>query len=218
MRDLGASGMRRCHETPILTRAHCTSTTITLYCFITMLFARTWFPKVTIRIRCILQKEVHAPHVTKSIFTMQSQATYIWCISHKWLCISSYWLTQQGKVNGNKFHLIIFNSQMTQNAWSINADDYVIRNKPVVKLFGFYIDDLLFFYSHVGNVCSKIGRKLNVFRRLSGVLNDKCNYFYFILLYCHILIIMQPFGTSAVGIKCVKMNKLQRTAPVICVF
>ncbi len=79
------------------------------------------------------------------------------------------------KVNGNKFHVILFNRQMAENV-SIHVDGCVtcIRKENVVQLLGLYINDLLSFGVHVDNICRKAGRKLNVLARLSGVLNVEC--------------------------------------------
>ena len=70
-----------------------------------------------------------------------------------------------------------------------------------LNLFGLYIDDLLNFDAHIDNICRKAGRKLNVLARLSGVLNVEYKLVLFVLLFYHILNIVQPFSTFAVGIR-----------------
>ncbi len=88
------------------------------------------------------------------------------------------------KVNRNKFQLIIFNTQMTENVL-INADGCVIRNEPVVKIVVFiYIDALLNFRAHVNSICRKSRKRLNVLARLSGVLDVE---FRLLLFYSFIL-------------------------------
>ncbi len=114
------------------------------------------------------------------------------------------------KVNVNKFQLIIFNRQMTENV-SINVDAYVIRNEHVIKLLGVYIDDLLNFDAHVDNICRKAGRKMNVLARLSGVFN--VSYCYLIHLFYRSLNIVQLSGTDFCNRdKMRKIEKVQQRA------
>ena len=46
-----------------------------------------------------------------------------------------------------------------------------IESQPVVKLLGINIDCTLSFSTHISEICSKAGRKLNVLARLSSTLD-----------------------------------------------
>ncbi len=83
-----------------------------------------------------------------------------------------------------------------------------------LNLFGLYIDDLLNFDAHIDNICRKAGRKLNVLARLSGVLNVEYKLVLFVLLFYHILNIVQPFSTFAVGIRWGKWKNYKESSSV----
>ena len=115
------------------------------------------------------------------------------------------------KVNANKFQLIIFSKQVTENV-SIHVDGHVTENEPVVKLLGLYIDDLLNFDAHVDNICRKAERKLNVLARLSCVLNVECKlllFYSFILSHFEYCTAIWYFFSRD---KMRKMEKLQKRA------
>ena len=114
------------------------------------------------------------------------------------------------KVNPDKFQYIVFSKNVkTSYVHVINVNNVSIESQPVVKLLGINIDCTLSFSTHISEICSKAGRKLNVLARLSSTLDYETK-----MLLFNYFIISQFNYCPAVWHYCrrgdmVKMEKIQ---------
>ena len=67
------------------------------------------------------------------------------------------------KANENKCHLIL----STNEPFSINIDNEVIKNSNIKKLLGINLNTRLGFDTHVANICSRVSKKLHALARIS---------------------------------------------------
>ena len=75
-----------------------------------------------------------------------------------------YWFTNnQMKSNPDKCHLLTSRSDKV----SICVDNYNIKNSKCEKLLGIKIDNKLNFNTHVDEICTKAGQKLNALSRVA---------------------------------------------------
>ena len=67
------------------------------------------------------------------------------------------------KANADKCHLIL----STDEPFSINIDNEVIKNSNNKKLLGINLNNRLGFDTHVANICSRVSKKLHALARIS---------------------------------------------------
>ena len=67
------------------------------------------------------------------------------------------------KANADKCHLIL----STDEPFSINIDNEVIKNSNNKKLLGINLNNRLGFDAHVANICSRVSKKLHALARIS---------------------------------------------------
>ena len=67
------------------------------------------------------------------------------------------------KANADKCHLIL----STDEPFSINIDNEVIKNSSNKKLLGINLNNSLGFDAHVANICSRVSKKLHALARIS---------------------------------------------------
>ena len=71
------------------------------------------------------------------------------------------------KANANKCHLIL----STDEPFSINIDNEVIKNSNNKKLLGINLNNRLGFDTHVANICNRVSTKLHALARISQYMN-----------------------------------------------
>ena len=71
------------------------------------------------------------------------------------------------KANAVKCHLIL----NTDEPFSINIDNQVIKNSNNKKLLGINLNNILGFDTHVANICNRVGKKLHALARISKHMN-----------------------------------------------
>ena len=67
------------------------------------------------------------------------------------------------KANADKCHLIL----STDEPFSINMDNEVIKNSNNKKLLGINLNNRLGFDTHVANICNRVSKKLHALARIS---------------------------------------------------
>ena len=67
------------------------------------------------------------------------------------------------KANADKCHLIL----STDEPFSINIDNEIIKNSNNKKLLGINLNNRLGFDTHVANICSRVSKKLHALARIS---------------------------------------------------
>ena len=71
------------------------------------------------------------------------------------------------KANANKCHLIL----STDEPFSINIDNEVIKNSSNKKLLGINLNNRMRFDTYVANVCNRVSKKLYALARISQFMN-----------------------------------------------
>ena len=71
------------------------------------------------------------------------------------------------KANADKCHLIL----STDEPFSINIDNEVIKNSNNKKLLGINLNNRLGFDTHVANICNRVSTKLHALARISQCMN-----------------------------------------------
>ena len=71
------------------------------------------------------------------------------------------------KANADKCHLIL----STDEPFSINIDDEVIKNSNSKKLLGINLNNRISFDTHVANICNRVSKKLHALARISQFMN-----------------------------------------------
>ena len=71
------------------------------------------------------------------------------------------------KANADKFHLIL----STDEPFSINIDNEVIKNSNNKKLLGIYLNNRIGFDTHVANICNQVSKELHALARISQFMN-----------------------------------------------
>ena len=71
------------------------------------------------------------------------------------------------KANADKCHLIL----STDEPFSINIDNEVIKNSNNKKLLGINLNNRLGFDTHVANICNRVSKKLHALARISQYMN-----------------------------------------------
>ena len=71
------------------------------------------------------------------------------------------------KANADKYHLIL----STDEPFSINTDNEVIKNSNNKKLLGINLNNRIGFDTHVANICNRVSKKLHALARISQVMN-----------------------------------------------
>ena len=67
------------------------------------------------------------------------------------------------KANADKYHLIL----STDEPFSINIDNEVIKNSNNKKLLGINLNNRIDFDTHVANICNRVSKKLHALARIS---------------------------------------------------
>ena len=81
------------------------------------------------------------------------------------------WVSQNGlKANPDKFHLIL---SEPSTEYSIQIENFIIRNSKSKKLLGITIDNKLTFDEHVSSLCDKASQKLHALSRVARYMNIK---------------------------------------------
>ena len=71
------------------------------------------------------------------------------------------------KANAHKCHLIL----TTDEPFSIDIDNDVIKNSNNKKLLGINLNNRLGFDTHVANICNRVSKKLHALARISQYMN-----------------------------------------------
>ena len=71
------------------------------------------------------------------------------------------------KANADKCHLIL----STDESFSINIDNEVIKNSSNKKLLGINLNNRIGFDTHVANICNRVSKKLHALARISQFMN-----------------------------------------------
>ena len=71
------------------------------------------------------------------------------------------------RANAEKFHLIL----STDEPFSINIDNEVIKNSNNKKLLGINLSNKLGFDTHVANICNRVSKKLHALGRILQYMN-----------------------------------------------
>ena len=71
------------------------------------------------------------------------------------------------KENADKCHLIL----STEELFSINIDNEVIKNSNNKKLLGINLNNRIGFDTHVANICNRVSKKLHALARISQFMN-----------------------------------------------
>ena len=71
------------------------------------------------------------------------------------------------KVNADKCHLIL----STDEPFSVNLDNEVIKNSNNNKLLGINLNNRLDFDTHVSNICDRVIKKMHALARISQFMN-----------------------------------------------
>ena len=71
------------------------------------------------------------------------------------------------KANADKCHLVL----STDELFSINIDNEVIKNSNNKKLLGINLNNRIGFDTHVANICNRVGKKLHALARISQFMN-----------------------------------------------
>ena len=75
--------------------------------------------------------------------------------------------------NPDKFQAILLAPSIRETLIKpINIKDSTITTARSVNILGIEIDDKLKFNAHINSICRKAARQLNVFRRLSSLLDQ----------------------------------------------
>ena len=91
-----------------------------------------------------------------------------WCHSRKTRgsMKSTFWMVFKQFLKG-KCHLI----SSTDEPFSINIDNKVIKNSKNKKLLGIDLNNRLGFDTHVTNICKRVSKKLRALARISQFMN-----------------------------------------------
>ena len=60
---------------------------------------------------------------------------------------------------------------LTNEPFSINIDNEIIKNSNKKKLLGINLNNRLGFHIHVANICNRVSKKLHALARISQYIN-----------------------------------------------
>ena len=89
------------------------------------------------------------------------------------------------KANADKCHFIL----STDEPFSINIDNEVIKNSNNKKLLGINLNNRMCFDAHVANIFNRVSKKLHALARISQFMNDNESF------YC-LRVWLLPIGTD----------------------
>ena len=99
------------------------------------------------------------------------------------------------KANAEKCHLIL----STDEPFSINIDNEVIKNSNNKKLLGINLNNRLGFDTHVANICNRVSKKLHALSRISQYMNIHKRRMKMKALFPPSLVTAHWYGCSIVG-------------------
>ena len=105
------------------------------------------------------------------------------------------WFSHKLKANADKCHLIL----ITDEPFSINIDNEVIKNSNNKKLLGINLNNKLGFDTHVANICNRVSKKLHALSRISQYMNIHKRRMKMKALFPPSLVTAHWYGCSIVG-------------------
>jgi len=128
----------------------------------------------------------HSPDFNEVITVLQNESN----ILIDWFRINKM------QANPDKFQAIAVGKKSFSKNPIFKIGDSSITCDETVKLLGIDIDYKLNFEDHIGNICKKAGRQLNILKRIGNHLNKLNKLTVFIPLYYQISIFAQLLGIS----------------------